>query len=445
MADIFLSYSSRDKERITPLVQIFEQQGWSVWWDYKIRVGTEFDEIIEAEIIASRCVVVIWSNASVQSHWVKSEADEGRKRGILAPVLIDNVDIPLGFRRIEAANLTDWQRETEHAELILLLQGITEILKQSANQINQLPPPMDVLPKTQTLKQRMLQILKKYPNLATFILAGLSVIFISAIFIFFKPYWNLGDNSNQNFNSIVQNHNSSNVNEPPKDIETVSIPPEQRAMAIVNIFEEDRPKGRYPYMLNFEDGNIFQYGHSGASLQRGTLFTLIKNYCDSPNAKFKDHFKPYLNRLLTKDFSLAKDSEFIELLKAAAGEDPVMIDLQNQEYERNFWQPSLNKAQSLGIKTPLGIAVVHDSMFHGNFERLKNQTRDHLEGTPITGVDERKWIKTFLDFRKAWLSNHQNSVIRNSVYRVEELLRLVEQGNWELKAPITIRGFMLVD
>ncbi|MDR4497141.1 MAG: DUF1566 domain-containing protein [Candidatus Scalindua sp.] len=88
---------------------MLEQQGWSVWWDRKIPPGRSFDEVIEEALVGARCVIVLWSKESVKSDWVKEEASEGARRKILVPVLIEDVGIPLGFRRIQAAQLIDWQ------------------------------------------------------------------------------------------------------------------------------------------------------------------------------------------------------------------------------------------------------------------------------------------------------------------------------------------------
>lgn len=77
-----------------------EQQGWSVWWDRNIPPGRTFDQVIEEAIDTAKCLLVLWSKESVASEWVKTEAAEGARRRILGPVLIDEVAIPLEFRRI---------------------------------------------------------------------------------------------------------------------------------------------------------------------------------------------------------------------------------------------------------------------------------------------------------------------------------------------------------
>jgi hypothetical protein len=65
---------------------------------------------------SARCVIVLWSKDSVSSRWVKTEAAEGAARGILVPALIDKARIPLEFKRIEAADLSDWHGDSPHFE-----------------------------------------------------------------------------------------------------------------------------------------------------------------------------------------------------------------------------------------------------------------------------------------------------------------------------------------
>lgn len=73
-------------------------------------------------------MIVLWSKASVKSDWVKEEATEGARREILVPALIDNVEVPLGFRRIQVANLTDWKPETSDSEFERLVQFVAKII-----------------------------------------------------------------------------------------------------------------------------------------------------------------------------------------------------------------------------------------------------------------------------------------------------------------------------
>src|SRR5262245_17918504 len=106
MADIFLSYRRADRDRVVPLVALFEARGWTVWSETRIDAGEQWDEVIEREVDAASCVVAVWSHQSVTSRWVRAEAGEGLERGILVPVLIDSAKPPLEFRRVHAIDLT---------------------------------------------------------------------------------------------------------------------------------------------------------------------------------------------------------------------------------------------------------------------------------------------------------------------------------------------------
>jgi len=116
VSDIFVSYASADRDRARAVAQALTDQGWSVWWDRTIPPGRQFDEVIEEALDSARCVVVLWSKASVASQWVKTEAAEAMRRKILVPVLIEDIKIPLEFRRLQAADLSTWTGGTTHEE-----------------------------------------------------------------------------------------------------------------------------------------------------------------------------------------------------------------------------------------------------------------------------------------------------------------------------------------
>jgi TIR domain len=108
MSDIFVSYASDDRPRAEELARAFEKAGWSVFWDRAIPAGKSWRETIGRELEECRCVVVLWSRASIQSSWVQDEAEDARRRRVLVPILIDNVVPPIGFRGLQAADLSNW-------------------------------------------------------------------------------------------------------------------------------------------------------------------------------------------------------------------------------------------------------------------------------------------------------------------------------------------------
>jgi TIR domain/Caspase domain len=134
MADIFISYANEDRLKAEALAKILQKHNWTVWWDRKIPPGKSFEEVIEQAITEARCVIVLWSKTSITSDWVRSEVQEGIRRRILVPILIEGIDtekIPLSSRRLQAANLADWTPGTENEELIGLIDSVRSILSTS--------------------------------------------------------------------------------------------------------------------------------------------------------------------------------------------------------------------------------------------------------------------------------------------------------------------------
>ncbi len=128
MSDIFISYAREDRTQAERLARALETRGWSVWWDATIPAGKAFHKVIEEAIEATGCVIVLWSRSSVESQWVYAEAEEGNRRNILVPVLIEEAKVPLGFRTLQAVDLVGWQGADTHPEFCKLVTDLTAML-----------------------------------------------------------------------------------------------------------------------------------------------------------------------------------------------------------------------------------------------------------------------------------------------------------------------------
>jgi beta-lactam-binding protein with PASTA domain len=145
MSDVFISYASADRERAKRLAEALQARGYSAWWDRQIAPGQTFDEVIEKALNDAKCVVVLWSATSVRSDWVKTEASEAARRKILVPALIDRVTIPLEFRRIQAADLTQWDGRTDDREFEKFLAAVdVELQEWAAPTPHATQPPRSV-------------------------------------------------------------------------------------------------------------------------------------------------------------------------------------------------------------------------------------------------------------------------------------------------------------
>ena len=129
MADIFISYKKEDAGRVIRMVEALRAEGFDVWWDHGIKAGSEWDRSIHQELYAAKVVIAIWSNASVAAPWVKEEATVGKNRGVLIPARIDDVDPPLGFMMIQAADLVDWRGDRSDPRWAHFLDAVRSILR----------------------------------------------------------------------------------------------------------------------------------------------------------------------------------------------------------------------------------------------------------------------------------------------------------------------------
>jgi serine/threonine protein kinase len=127
--DIFVSYAHEDRAMARALADVFARQGWSVWWDPDITLGRLYDEEIERAIDSATCIVVLWSEPAVASRWVRAEAHAGLERGVLVPVLLEHVRVPLAFRALQAAVLVGWDREGDHVELAKVVRHIGALVE----------------------------------------------------------------------------------------------------------------------------------------------------------------------------------------------------------------------------------------------------------------------------------------------------------------------------
>lgn len=114
MADVFLSYAREDVGRAQQVAQGLAAAGIEVFWDNEIPPGTTWADYIEAKLTQCKALIVLWSEHSTKSQWVREEARLGRDKGVLIPAMIDGSQAPFGFGEVQAANLADWAGDSEN-------------------------------------------------------------------------------------------------------------------------------------------------------------------------------------------------------------------------------------------------------------------------------------------------------------------------------------------
>src|SRR5499427_10068450 len=110
MADVFISYAKTDRPLALKLAAMLEAEGWSVWWDTSLAIGDDFRSEIMTELGRARAVVVIWTDASIKSDWVRSEAGRAQADCKLIPVKLAHLeyeDLPPPFDVLHTENVTE--------------------------------------------------------------------------------------------------------------------------------------------------------------------------------------------------------------------------------------------------------------------------------------------------------------------------------------------------
>ncbi|MBA2771154.1 MAG: TIR domain-containing protein [Sphingomonas sp.] len=126
MASVFLSYAREDAAKAKALATALERAGHGVWWDRHIRSGSEFAGAIEEALKRADAVLVLWSEKSVCSSWVRDEAAEGRDSGRLVAAVLDSSRPPIGFRQFQSTDLSSWSGRGTPKQFDELLGAIAE-------------------------------------------------------------------------------------------------------------------------------------------------------------------------------------------------------------------------------------------------------------------------------------------------------------------------------
>lgn len=109
MGRIFLSYNREDQAIARVFAEGFARAGLDVWWDVTLRSGETYDEVTENALRSAKAVVVLWSQRSVASRWVRAEATLADRNKTLVPAMIEPCERPIMFELTQTADLSHWR------------------------------------------------------------------------------------------------------------------------------------------------------------------------------------------------------------------------------------------------------------------------------------------------------------------------------------------------
>jgi hypothetical protein len=151
MADVFLSYSSQDRAIAAKVERALSAAGYDVFWDQETPPGSEWSNWIGEKLAQARCVVVLWSKASVKSRNIVHEATIAMEAKKLVPALIGTLsapEFPMGFYTVQAVDLRDFDGR-EHPGMVRLLAAVHERIGKGSGRPGAEMPPQPEASNTQ--------------------------------------------------------------------------------------------------------------------------------------------------------------------------------------------------------------------------------------------------------------------------------------------------------
>lgn len=205
----------------------------------------------------------------------------------------------------------------------------------------------------------------------------------------------------------------------------------QKIQSIVNCFETGSANGDYGNISIFNDGKNgakqLTFGKS-QSTSEGYLQALFQKYV-AANGKYAKEVSRCLNWSKTSRLWVS-DKEFLAAIKKS-GSDPIMVQCQDEFFDEKYYNPAMKWAETNGFSENLSRLVIYDSFIHsgGILSFLRNRFPAR---TPKDGGDEKTWITQYLDTRHQWLKFHSNKILRNTIYRTNDMKRAIAAKDWNL-------------
>jgi len=229
----------------------------------------------------------------------------------------------------------------------------------------------------------------------------------------------------------------------------MSVTPQQKHVidCILSIFETGKipTSASYSTCTILADGAGISYGKHQATDRAGSLDKIVKQYI-AEGGTHAAKLQPYVEKLAqngTANTTMATAPQWakdlVNLLKEA-GQDPKMQSAQDAVFDENYWNPAVNIAAQVGLKTALSHAVVYDTCIHSGPGGVTTIRNKFPQKSPANGGDEKEWVKAYVAARKGWLLGNSNPLVQRTIYRMETFEKLMAEGNWDLHTPLTVRG-----
>ena len=188
-----------------------------------------------------------------------------------------------------------------------------------------------------------------------------------------------------------------------------------------------------------DDAGILSYGRFQFTLASGVLGRIVEHYTENSSSQIAASLGEYRSRIASRDAQLRHEPRLHDLL-AAAGREPEMRQIQDDEARSNYWEPTRRIAVvPRHLKTPLAQALLFDISINfglgDGFLRIAEREFGVAERSRVdqNGIGEAQLITRVAELRKL---SHDRQASRDNLpglrARGEFWLNLVRAGDWEL-------------
>jgi chitosanase len=210
--------------------------------------------------------------------------------------------------------------------------------------------------------------------------------------------------------------------------------------------ENSQTSFAYNYAENIGDGRGITFGIIGftSGTYDGTMLLERVREIEPANAlvKYLPAFKAIDAAPHGADGCSADTAGLAGFIKdfEAHGKDAAVKRAQLEKLNTLYWEPALRQAESVGLKSALAVGELYDACVnHGEsgndtdmgLKQLIEKASAAAGGTPLSGIDEKAWLKAFLSMRRAYLEKEWP----DAVDRVDMYSRILESGNTSLAVP----------
>ncbi|MEW2087375.1 chitosanase [Streptomyces sp. NPDC005283] len=212
------------------------------------------------------------------------------------------------------------------------------------------------------------------------------------------------------------------------------------AMQIVSSAENSSLdwKAQYKYIEDIGDGRGYTAGIIGFCSGTGDMLDLVELYTDRKPGNVLAKYLPALREVDGSDSHAGLDPNFTKDWKKAA-QDSEFKKAQNDERDRVYFNPSVNRGKADGIGV-LGQFIYYDAiMMHGDggdstgFSNIRKKALAKAR-TPAQGGDEKTYLNAFLDAR-VWAMKQEEA--HEDTSRVDTAQRVfVKKNNFNLNTPL---------